>query len=64
MLIINSCKDDDSQSCTICDSPQTTPFEVCEDNDGNAVVNGENTGTRYDIYIANLEEAGATCGGA
>jgi len=64
MFIIISCKEDDSVSCTTCSSSQTTPFEVCEDSDGNAVVNGENTGTRYDIYIANLEEAGATCGGA
>jgi len=63
LLIIISCKEDDSVSCTTCNSPQTIAFEVCEDSNGNASVNGESTGTSYDVYIADLEEAGATCGG-
>jgi len=63
LLIVFSCKDDDSRSCTTCNSPQTMSFEVCEESDGNASVNGEDTGTRYDIYIEGLAEAGATCGG-
>jgi hypothetical protein len=58
-----SCKEDDSVTCTTCNSPQTTSFEVCRDSNGNASVNGEDTGTNYDVYIAGLEEAGATCGG-
>jgi len=61
LLIVFSCKDDDSRSCTTCNSPQTMSFEVCEESDGNASVNGEDTGTRYDIYIEGLVEAGATC---
>jgi len=62
LLLVFSCKDDDSRSCTTCNSPQTIAFEVCEESNGNASVNGENTGISYDIYIADLEEAGATCG--
>lgn len=59
---IISCNDDDSVTCTSCNSPQTSPFEVCKESNGNASVNGEDTGTRYDIYVEGLVEAGATCG--
>lgn len=62
LLFVFSCKEDDSVSCTTCNSPQTTAFEVCQESDGNASVNGENTGTSYDLYVADLEEAGAICG--
>lgn len=62
LITIISCKEDDSVTCTTCNSSQTIAFEVCQDSNGNASVNGENTGTSYDIYIADLEEAGATCG--
>ncbi|MAP55695.1 hypothetical protein [Altibacter sp.] len=58
-----SCKKDDGRACTTCNSPQTANFEVCDDGEGNATVNGENTGTSFDVYIADLEAAGATCGG-
>jgi hypothetical protein len=61
-LILLSCKEDDTRSCTTCNSDQTQEFEVCEDGDGNASVNGEDTGVRYDIYIADLISAGAECG--
>ncbi len=61
-MIMITCKEDDSRSCTTCNSPQTQEFEVCEDGDGNASVNGEDTGVRYDIYISDLIAAGATCG--
>jgi hypothetical protein len=61
LLIIISCKGDDSVSCATCNSSQTIAFEVCEESNGNASVNGENTGILYDIYIADLEAAGATC---
>ncbi|QNJ97522.1 hypothetical protein [Constantimarinum furrinae] len=61
-VFVFSCKSDDSRSCTTCNSPQTTEFEVCEESDGNASVNGENTGTRFDIYLADLQAAGASCG--
>ncbi len=61
-LLFFSCKKEDSVTCTTCNSPQTTPFEICREGDGNASVNGENTGTNYNVYITGLEEAGATCG--
>lgn len=62
LLFAGSCKKDDSRSCTTCNSPQTTSFVVCEEGDGNASVNGENTGTPYEEYVADLENAGASCG--
>ncbi len=62
-VFIISCKEDDTRSCTTCSSPQTADFEVCEESDGNASVNGENTGTSFQVYITGLEDAGATCGG-
>lgn len=61
-LTIFSCKKDDGESCTTCSSPETMSFEVCQRSDGNAWVNGQNTGTDYNTYIRGLEEAGATCG--
>ncbi len=62
LITIISCKEDDSVSCTTCNSSQTIAFEVCQESNGNASVNGEDTGTSYDTYIADLQEAGATCG--
>ncbi len=61
-LSIFSCKKDDGVSCTTCSSPETASFQVCEESDGNASVNGQNTGTSYDIYLSGLEQAGASCG--
>lgn len=62
ITIFYSCKDDDSRTCTICSSEQTATFEVCRESSGNASVNGEDTNTDYDVYLAGLEDAGATCG--
>lgn len=61
-ILLFSCKKEDTVTCTTCNSPQTTSFEICRESDGNASVNGENTGTNYDVYIEGLEDAGATCG--
>ncbi len=61
-LFLFSCKKEDSVTCNTCNSLQTTSFEVCRESNGNASVNGEDTGTSYDEYITGLEEAGATCG--
>ncbi|PHS67343.1 MAG: hypothetical protein COB12_04150 [Flavobacterium sp.] len=63
VFFVFSCKKEDSVTCTSCNSPQTQSFEVCRESNGNASVNGEDTGTSYDVYIAGLEEAGASCGG-
>lgn len=57
-----SCKKDDAVTCTTCVSHDTLDFEVCRETDGNASVNGENTGTLYEVYIADLEDIGVTCG--
>ena len=61
-FVVVSCKNDDNRTCVSCTSPQTPAFEVCEESDGTASVNGENTGTSYDVYITGLVEAGASCG--
>lgn len=57
-----SCKKDENRSCTTCSSAETLNFQVCEESNGNASVNGEDTGTPYNVYIAGLEEAGVNCG--
>ncbi|HAV55101.1 MAG: hypothetical protein CL527_06875 [Aequorivita sp.] len=62
-LAVISCKNDDGVSCTTCSSAETSDFQVCEEKDGNASVNGQNTGTPYDTYVSGLESAGANCGG-
>jgi len=62
LLFVFSCKEDDSVTCTTCNSPQTASFEVCRESNENASVNGEDTGTNYDLYVTGLEESGATCG--
>lgn len=60
--LLLSCKDDDAPSCVECTADTTVPFEVCRESNGNASVNGEDTGTNYDVYVSGLEEAGASCG--
>lgn len=62
VLLIAACQDDEGGGCTTCRQPQTLDFEVCENADGDAVVNGEDTDTPYDVYIANLVAEGANCG--
>ena len=60
--ILFSCKKDDERTCTTCNSPETFEFELCRESNGNASVNGEDTGTDYDVYISDLIDAGANCG--
>lgn len=62
LVSLTACGDDDEISCVTCNSDQTITFNVCEENDGNASVNGENTNTPFSLYIEGLREAGATCG--
>ncbi|GEQ84940.1 hypothetical protein ULMS_04480 [Patiriisocius marinistellae] len=62
-LLISSCGSDDSKTCITCNSEQTIEFLVCEESNGNASVNGENTGTQYALYLDGLVAAGADCGG-
>lgn len=61
-LLLTSCSDDKSRTCTTCNSSQTISFELCQESNGNASVNGEDTGVSYATYLADLEEDGATCG--
>ena len=63
IILSHSCKKDDGRSCVSCTSSQTPTFEVCEESDGNASVNGQDTGTSYSVYIAGLEAVGTSCGG-
>ena len=56
-----SCKKDDVKSCTQCSSSQTPSFELCKESDGNASVNGDNSGVSYSIYLSDLEKDGITC---
>jgi hypothetical protein len=63
LMLFSACGKDDSETCTSCTSDQTTDFEVCRRSDGDASVNGENTNTDYDLYLADLQADGATCGG-
>ncbi len=63
VLITFSCKKDDTRTCTTCTSSlSSTSFELCEESDGTASVNGDNTGTPYSTYLANLQETGVECG--
>lgn len=58
-----SCKDDDSRTCVSCSSDQTPTFELCREGNGNASVNGQDTGTDYDLYLQGLVDAETNCGG-
>ena len=62
VLLLSGCKDDDTLSCTTCNNPQTVAFELCRDGNGNALVNGEDTGTDYDLYRDDLAATGVSCG--
>ena len=57
-----SCEKDAEATCLECTAAQTTPFEVCQNSDGNAEVNGQDTATNFEDYISNLEASGASCG--
>ena len=57
------CKEDDSRTCINCSSAQTPSFELCRESNGNASVNGEDTGTLYEVYLDGLVDAGTSCGG-
>ena len=61
-ISIFSCKKDDDRSCLTCSSPVTESFQLCQESDGSASVNGQNTGTIYDEYLSRLQEEGAECG--
>ena len=64
LVSLFSCKKDDDKTCTTCRSDQTPAFELCRESNGNASVNGQDTGTDYDLYLADLQLAETICGGS
>ena len=61
--LMGSCKEDDASTCQTCRSETTPDFELCRESGGNASVNGQDTGTEYEVYLQALQDAGTTCGG-
>lgn len=62
-LLTFSCKKEEAVTCTTCSSTTTLSFELCKEGDGNASVNGQNTGTPYATYLSNLQADGVICKG-
>lgn len=60
-LLFISCKDDDTPDCRTCNSQTTISFELCKESNGNASVNGEDTGVSYAIYLEGLINEGVEC---
>lgn len=61
LLVGFSCKKDDAAGCASCYAFETGSFEVCQERNGNASVNGQDTGVPYDVYISDLLSSGADC---
>lgn len=61
LLFLESCKKDDEVTCVSCSSDITMTFTLCREANGNASVNGEDTGTPYDVYYQGLVEEEVTC---
>lgn len=62
-VLVLGCKKDDAPTCTKCNSDLTGEFELCRESNGNASVNGQDTGTNYESYLSALEDSGTSCGG-
>lgn len=60
-LLNFSCKSDDVVTCSTCSSDITSPFELCKETNGNASVNGQDTGVKYNIYMEGLVNEGVSC---
>ena len=63
IVTLMACNNDDERTCRFCSSDQTPEFELCREPNGNASVNGEDTGTNYQAYLDDLVADGASCGG-
>lgn len=61
LLSFGACKSDDAPSCRTCSSSITPAFELCEGNNGNAFVNGQDTGVSYAAYLDGLVVEGVSC---
>jgi len=53
-----SCEKDD-QKCTTCTTSNQEEIAICELENGNAEVNGQDTGQEYDTYIDIIEDTGS-----
>ncbi len=60
-LFFLSCKSDDTADCRSCNSDVTTSFELCNESNGNASVNGQDTGVSYSVYLDGLIAEGVSC---
>ncbi|GGD80413.1 hypothetical protein [Planktosalinus lacus] len=60
-LFFISCKSDDTPECRSCSSELTSTFNLCKESNGNASVNGEDTGVSYAIYLDGLVAEGVSC---
>jgi len=60
-FIFYSCKKEDDVQCFTCTSAETLDFEICRESNGNASINGVDTQTPYDVYLADLQEEGVIC---
>ena len=60
-LLLTSCGDDDNVSCVRCSNDVTLDFTLCREANGDASVNGQDTDTDYDVYLANLNQEGTSC---
>jgi len=61
MFLFYSCKDDDAADCRTCSSEITVSFQLCKESNGNASVNGQDTGVSYTIYLDGLVNEGVSC---
>lgn len=60
-LLFISCQEDDTPECRSCTSEITTSFELCKESNGNASINGEDTGVDFAIYLDELVSEGVNC---
>ena len=61
LFIFTSCKDDDRAECRTCNSEETLIFELCKESNGNASINGQDTGVKYAVYFEGLVNEGVSC---
>ncbi|HLS10795.1 MAG TPA: hypothetical protein VK050_01405 [Flavobacteriaceae bacterium] len=62
VFVLTACSKDKSEiECLTCTGEANMPFELCEDGDGNATVNGTSTRTDYQIYLSDLQKEGVVC---
>jgi len=61
LILFFACKKDDEVTCVTCSSEITLSFTLCKEANGNASVNGEDTGTNYNLYYQGLMEEGVQC---